>query len=217
MFLRNFVSSWPKGARITPVVPPAIACRVSTESGDTTSPPRRRRDPPSPRQRVELALAGNQHVDHGIVEHRQRERHPPPRVPARALRRRDAADLRGLDRQTPRMKRPRRARAARSGRRTSSSRQSSPRSRPVAARTRGRPAIHWRESRRRRFPQRCSGEANRTPRHVATLARRGLMSTSSTSTAGHAPRQPRDETTDGAGANDATRDRQRADARPTNR
>src|SRR2546428_12236783 len=54
-------------------------------------------------QRVELALAGNQRVDDGVGEQRQRELHPAPRVPARPLGRRDSADLRRCDRQTPRM------------------------------------------------------------------------------------------------------------------
>ena len=39
------------------------------------------------RQFLELALARNQHVELVVGEHRQRELHPPARVPSRALRR----------------------------------------------------------------------------------------------------------------------------------
>src|SRR5262245_26618155 len=54
-------------------------------------------------ERVEFALTRDQLIEHRIREQRQRKLHPPPRVPPRALRRRDCADLRRSDRQTPRM------------------------------------------------------------------------------------------------------------------
>src|SRR5262245_8466500 len=55
------------------------------------------------RQIVELALAGHQHVERRILEQPERERHPPRRVPACALRIGDRADLRRLHRQPPRV------------------------------------------------------------------------------------------------------------------
>ena len=57
------------------------------------------------RQIVEAALAGDEHVERGIGEQRQREAHAAACVPSRALRRRDAADLRRSDRQPPSVER----------------------------------------------------------------------------------------------------------------
>ena len=148
------------------------------------------------RQRLERALAGNQHVERRIGQQRQRELHPPPRIPARALRRGDAADLRRLERQPPRVKRLAERQRHRlvavpahlDDRRLERRRR--------AARARGPPASRWRES-TTSAPSAARRPARRTGRRApARSARaRGLTSTSSTSQPGmrpasHATRQP---------------------------
>src|SRR5579885_3098285 len=57
------------------------------------------------RQRVERALAADQRVERGIGQQRQRERHPAPAIPSRAVRRRDMSDLRRRQRQAARVER----------------------------------------------------------------------------------------------------------------